>query len=722
MDIQSILTSLAAIPEQADVLREGEALKGRVVAKSPEGFFVVQIEGNGLVKVKPDQALEVGKLYSIEVRGSGAASRLVFTLMQENGPPAPTLVSPFADGPGGSSSAPPTAATALFIAGRFLQPEIQALTKALDALLPAPAQKMQESDKPAAGTPSQPAEKIPADPVMELARVARQNRELRSNAAGPVAAGLERTEGGLEQRIQSVREALVIAVKQTPSPQTEAAIKELDQLLRVLRLPASTTAETVGATPKTAARGRTVEAQLPSWNPASAPSSIPSALAKTRAPAEPPIISGWVVESASGKAVVQTRSGTVELLGPFRPPIGSWVMATVQRQAEPSYPNEPFVKGEVPARIESNLRQPIAQWNLSDTIESRKAILFLLGQNGFVTRDDLRSLVGAMDLVRPMNPLSAAPDQLPGTLSQRNANPADEPGLDAIWSALRVLQKSATPVTPESLSRLLQLTPAQTAIRQDVLSEQSPAKVIELLERILANPQKLSHPVAVRMRELLASLRQMILPWPDSESVERTAAEIQRAIGNSGVFFESRLAKTPAGGKLDFVPADDLKGALLELIRLVDQTGSGGAPESASLRQEAGRLLSRIEQQQFFPSQSGEQFVIPFSLNGEQVPVNLIFQRQGKGWKQPGTRAVSVHCNTTEAGHIRADIRMTGKRVWLSLACAQEDAAILFEKESAPLRERLAGAGISLERFSVRGLENAGQETLDKANRIDIII
>ena len=133
-------------------------------------------------------------------------------------------------------------------------------------------------------------------------------------------------------------------------------------------------------------------------------------------------------------------------------------------------------------------------------------------------------------------------------------------------------------------------------------------------------------------------------------------------------------------------------------------------------------MLSRTEQQQIFPSQSGEQFVVPFTLDGEYVPVNLVFRWQGRGIKQPGARMVSVHCETTQIGHIRADIRMTGKRVRLILACENEAATPLFQKESEDLGRRLLEFGISLERFSVKSLHADGQENLDNSNRIDIII
>lgn len=340
-----------------------------------------------------------------------------------------------------------------------------------------------------------------------------------------------------------------------------------------------------------------------------------------------------------------------------------------------------------------------------------------------------------------------------GTSQLSLAVPArNAPAMVQAWQAGQIIEARVAKVGPGQGTVLLQLPQGEVEARSDLMLQPGdrlrlmaePRDGVWLL-RMLPNPTA-GQPVAAALRQALprqlplgpalssllnaaadpgsplpAGLRQAIALLAGSLSPPQqlaTSEGLRRALLDSGLFLESKLAQTPPGAV-----EKDLKAQLLRLLARLDKAGGGspdgddgttGAPEKGGL-QELGDLLrqltrqtegavARIQWQQLraLPEQTGQEtplvIEIPVQKGKETETLTLRFEREGGGDTEGREKSWSVRLDLSDARHgaIRAVVRFAAGLVSTRFFAERPATADLFRNHLPALSERLQAAGLAV--------------------------
>jgi hypothetical protein len=231
-----------------------------------------------------------------------------------------------------------------------------------------------------------------------------------------------------------------------------------------------------------------------------------------------------------------------------------------------------------------------------------------------------------------------------------------------------------------------------------------------------ATARDLPEPAAQALRELIQRL-------PPLEKL-LTASGLRRAVDDSGVFLESRLAQALAQGSGAAVQ-NDLKAALLQLVSQLRALppAPGHAPPSppagtappaappvpaespvAALLRQADAALARIEQHQLaaIPTQTttAAPLLIDLPIRPDQRANVLSLRieehgRSGHSAEAPGYFSVWLKFDFGTLGPVQARVALGGATVSVGIWAEQPGTAALFNHHLAELDSALRAAGLA---------------------------
>lgn len=287
-------------------------------------------------------------------------------------------------------------------------------------------------------------------------------------------------------------------------------------------------------------------------------------------------------------------------------------------------------------------------------------------------------------------------------------------------TVLRVLHASHLAATPN----LLASRPTVPASPEQVALTQAWRQVLPRsgdFAPLLGQLKQLAIPAAATSAAALpapvaAALRQFAARLPTMEALT-TAAGLRRAVDNSGLFLEARLASALINGSKPSLQ-NDLKANLLQLVATLrtavamnsnspgapqtaaGQTAPGPDPAAAQILRPADAALARVEQQQLATVSHAATPVIqiPITSGAEPQLLELCIEHDqctAATTEQTAPWNVWLHFDLNELGSVHARITLAAESVTVGLWAEQAHTAALFEQHLGELDDALRLAGLA---------------------------
>jgi hypothetical protein len=190
--------------------------------------------------------------------------------------------------------------------------------------------------------------------------------------------------------------------------------------------------------------------------------------------------------------------------------------------------------------------------------------------------------------------------------------------------------------------------------------------------------------------------------------------ELKKAIGESGLFFESKLLQRGGLGL-----QDDVKTLLMKLLARANQALSGQASVAASgksaaeqtvllnLKSEIEGAMATISLNQLASSQHGERgatawlFDVPFQLQELLYSLSLRIERddhQGRGEDEDKEKdwRVALSINLPQLGQIEAELFLCGSKVSVVMYSERDDTAGIIASQLDSLKSGLQSRGLDV--------------------------